>query len=410
VKEDMDDSTTIAERNGEKTLYVNDDSWNKELEGLTARLLRHYRDKTTDMAPGTYTVDVARYIDEQRFALEVEHIFRRKPLLLALSAELPLAGDFKKLDIAGVPLLLVRGKDGAVKSLVNVCRHRGSPVCTDDRGTVRRFVCPYHGWSYNLDGSLAGVTAEQTFGSVERDKNSLIELPSVERDGVIWGGLTPGAALDLGAHLGELGPELVKMQLGALQHCQSRTAVAACNWKIAADGYQENYHLAFLHKKTLYRAEGMSNMMAQDVYGAHQRMGSPNKHMAELASEDDIAGKNQFGYFALNHIIFPNIVLLLDPVSVMVAQIFPGATVGESITHMEYFSRRPVVGEEEAKAFNARVDLIHDSIVNEDYWMGSAIQHGLSSGAISQLIFGRNEPFAHHFHAEIDKVLAAVGH
>lgn len=383
-----------------------DDKWNRELEELTARLLVLYRDRTTDMAPDTYTVDASRYTDEERFGLEVEHLFRRVPLLLALSVELSSPGDFKKLDIADVPVLVVRGKDGAVRSFVNVCRHRGGPVVTDDRGCAQRLICPYHAWSYRLDGSLAGVLAEQTFGHVDRDTHGLVELPCVERDGIVWGGLTPGADLDLDAHLGEFGPEIAKMQLGTLRHCESKRLTADCNWKLAADGYLESYHLAVLHPKTLYAAAGTFNIMASDVYGAHQRMTTPYRSVGDLAGVDDIAGKNPFDYLTLNHIIFPNTILLFSLSVVMVAQVLPGATVRDSVTYFEYFSRQPIATEDETKMFNAGVDVLHEAIMNEDYWIGAQIQRGLSSGAVPQLIFGRNELFAHHFHGQIDKAIA----
>ncbi|WP_329410547.1 aromatic ring-hydroxylating dioxygenase subunit alpha [Nocardia vinacea] len=383
-----------------------DSTWNRELEPLTARLLHHYRNGTTDMASEIYKVDVTQYTDEERFKVEVENIFRRRPLLLALSVELPVPGNFKKLDIADVPILLVRGRDGAIKSFMNVCRHRGAPVAIEDRGSARRFICPYHAWSYNLDGSLAGVAKERTFGHVDSDRHGLVELPCVERDGVVWGMLTPGATLDLDAHLGELGPEIAKMQLDSLHHGASRRALTG-NWKLAADTYLENYHLAFLHTTTLYRATGTSNISAVDMYGVHQRMATPRKRIGELDGED-LSGKNQFDYFSLNYTIFPNTVLLITPEGVLVAQVFPGATVRESITLMEFFSARPRVTEEDEKSFAARVDVLTHAIQNEDYWMQDQVQRGLRSGANTHLTFGRNELLLHHFHTEIDQALAVT--
>jgi phenylpropionate dioxygenase-like ring-hydroxylating dioxygenase large terminal subunit len=380
--------------------------WNRELEDVTRRLLDHHRHHTTDVAAEIYSIDVNQYIDSERFNREVAMLFRGTPLLLALSAELPDPGNFKKLDVAGVPVMLVRGRDHCVNSYLNVCRHRGSPIVTDDRGTTRRFICPYHAWSYNLDGSLARIPAPDTFGDFDRAKFGLVPLPVVERDGVIWGGTTVGQSLDLDAHLGELGPELAKMDLGSLHHGASRR-LRSSNWKLAMDTYLENYHIAFLHATTLYRASGTTNISAVDMYGAHQRMASPRKLIAEL-SHEDIPNRNQFDYFSLNYTIFPNSVLLFTPEAIMVAQIFPGATVDESVTVLEHFSRRPRATPEEEKAFDARVDLLSDAVENEDYWMQNLVQGGLRSGANSVLTFGRNELLLHHFHAEIDDRVGAV--
>lgn len=378
--------------------------WNKELTEVTARLIEHYRNGTTDLAPDIYTIDVGQFFDDERFALEVEELFRRTPLLLALSVELPSPGDFKKLDVAGTPVLLARAKDGTVNAMINVCRHRGAQVAAADHGRARRFVCPYHAWSYNLDGSLAGITAAETFGAIDSEKYGLVRLPCEERDGIVWGSL--GTTLDLDSHLGDLGPELAKIQLDSLHHGASRRLPAG-NWKLAVDTYLENYHLAVLHTRTLYRATGTTNIAAVDLYGAHQRMAAPRKKIKELG-DDDISDKNQLDYFSLNYTIFPNTVLLVSPEAVMVAQVTPGATVNESVTAQEFFSREPRLTEEDEKAFNARVEVLSYAVENEDYWVQNLVQGGLRSGANSHLTFGRNELLLHHFHTEIDNRVAAV--
>ena len=120
--------------------------------GLAKRLLALHESGTTDQAPSTYRMPTSRYVDPDRFALEMERIFRRVPLPLALSCELREPGAYKALDAAGVPVLIVRGDDGALRAFVNSCRHRGSPVVGDGCGETRRFTCPYHAWSYDRSG------------------------------------------------------------------------------------------------------------------------------------------------------------------------------------------------------------------------------------------------------------------
>lgn len=380
--------------------------WNHELQGVTRRLLDHHHNHSTDMAANVYSIEVDQYLDPERFNIEVDVLFRGTPLLLALSVELPDPGNFKKLDVAGIPILLVRGRDHSINSFLNVCRHRGAPIVTDQRGSTRRFICPYHAWSYNLDGSLARIPAPDTFGDLDRAKFGLVPLPVAERDGVIWGGTTVGQSLDLHAHLDGFGPELAKMDLGSLHHGATRR-LESRNWKLAMDTYLENYHLAFLHPKTLYRVTGTTNISAVDMYGMHQRMAAPRRHIADLTAED-IPNRNQFDYFSLNYTIFPNTILLFTPEAIMVAQVFPGSTVDESVTFLEHFSRRPPANVAEEKAFDARVDLLSDAVENEDYWIQNLVQDGLRSGANTELTFGRNELLLHHFHAEIDQRIAAV--
>src|SRR5262245_15733196 len=108
---------------------------------------------------------VSRYLDAARHAAEVERVLRRHPLALCPSASLAQAGDVLAIDAVGLPLLLVRGEDGQLRGFVNACRHRGARVVPEQgRASGRRvMVCPYHSWSYALDGSLRGRPHAQDF-------------------------------------------------------------------------------------------------------------------------------------------------------------------------------------------------------------------------------------------------------
>src|SRR5690606_5266119 len=102
---------------------------------------------------GILEVEAAAYSDPDRFAGELRSIFRRIPLMLAASCELPLPGDYKAIDVAGVPVLLIRAKDGAVRAFLNACTHRGAKLA-EGCGAKTRLTCPFHGWTFSLDGKL----------------------------------------------------------------------------------------------------------------------------------------------------------------------------------------------------------------------------------------------------------------
>src|SRR5918911_3867299 len=140
---------------------------------LAKRMLALYDAGTTDQADTTYRIPTSTYVDPERWALEMERIFRRVPLPLALSCELRAPGAYRALDAVGVPVLVVRGDDGVVRAFVNSCRHRGSLVVGDGCGTARRFTCPYHAWSYDRSGCLAGIYSEESFGDVDKSTMGL---------------------------------------------------------------------------------------------------------------------------------------------------------------------------------------------------------------------------------------------
>src|SRR5206468_10721645 len=127
--------------------------------------------------------DTARYTSPERHARELENIFRRGQQLLALSADLPSAGSYYPTRIGDVPVLLVRDTSGAVAAFVNACRHRGSAVC-ESPGSGMRMSCPYHGWTYDLDGRLVAVPDRTAFTGCIEDE-SLRALPVGERYGLI---------------------------------------------------------------------------------------------------------------------------------------------------------------------------------------------------------------------------------
>ena len=144
---------------------------------VARRLLANVDAGTSDQAESQMKLPISVYQDPQRWASEMEQIFRRSPLVVALSCDLRQPGDFDTLEIADRPVLVIRGDDGVARAFLNVCRHRGAQVA-EGCGRSRRFTCPYHSWVYDTRGKLVGVPGKNTFG--ELDVSGLVELPTHE--------------------------------------------------------------------------------------------------------------------------------------------------------------------------------------------------------------------------------------
>ena len=138
---------------------------------LMQRLITLFRAGSTDLAPAQMREPVSNYLDVQLWQREMAKIFHKLPVPVGLSAELPRAGDYKAVNVAGRSILLARGRDGSLNAMMNVCRHRSMQLVPDGCGSARRFTCLYHAWSYGLDGRLLGVQAEDTFGAVDRERS-----------------------------------------------------------------------------------------------------------------------------------------------------------------------------------------------------------------------------------------------
>ena len=116
------------------------------------------------------------YTSDKFYQREVERIWRKAWNFLGHVAQVSKPGDYLALEFAGVPLLIVRDKDDVVRAFANSCRHRGSALLDEGTGNCRSLICPYHSWTYNLDGTLAGAPEMQKTEDFDRSKNGLIPI------------------------------------------------------------------------------------------------------------------------------------------------------------------------------------------------------------------------------------------
>ena len=169
-------------------LYFREVDMSKEkLIDMALNNKRHAEAGTMELADNIVEIPASNYFDKSRWQKEVDLIFKRLPLVLGVSKEIPNAGDYKSIDVLGVPVLILRNSNGQIKAYLNACIHRGAALVENGLGNKRRFNCPYHGWSYNEDGSLIGISSQQDFGDLDKNCKSLISLPILEKAGIIWG-------------------------------------------------------------------------------------------------------------------------------------------------------------------------------------------------------------------------------
>ncbi|MEL0210033.1 MAG: aromatic ring-hydroxylating dioxygenase subunit alpha, partial [Novosphingobium sp.] len=220
--------------------------------GQVAEIMRDYvENKKTYLTDSTKRVPVRSYTDPDQWKAEMELIFKRVPLMLAFTAELPNPGDYKAMDAVGMPVLINRDKTGKVRAFLNVCSHRGAPVANEGHGNCPRFTCKYHGWTFGQDGKLIGISEASKFGEVHKSELGLRELPAQEKAGMIFVVLTPNAPIDVDAYFRGFLEDFEALDFGKWTYMGSRV-IEGANWKIAYDGYLEGYHFASLHPETIF--------------------------------------------------------------------------------------------------------------------------------------------------------------
>ncbi len=365
------------------------------------RMLHFVETRSTDQASGVFEVPVAHYLDEARWQKEMDLIFRRLPLMLALTIELPRVNDYKAMDVMGQPVLITRGKDGKARAFLNVCKHRAMHLAKEGKGNCSRFACQYHGWTYANDGQLVGIAEASTFGDVDRRTLAMTELPAEEVAGMIFVILTPGLPIDVRGFLGGMLDDLAALRLETWYYHKARTMEGA-NWKVSFDGYLEGYHFQAAHTQTV-ATRSPSNRASYEAFGPHIRLGFPQNGIGRLKDlpREEWGRQENDGYDFIR-ILFPNFSFFLAPEMCQYAQLFPGPTPDRNLTVMNYIYPTAPKDEEELRTLDEMSDFFFQVVLDEDYALGLKVQNGLESGATDRLTFGRNEPGNQYFHKWVE--------
>ncbi len=368
---------------------------------LVRRALAHIDARTTDADDHPTTVATRTYGAEDH-ARELEKIFRAVPLPIGHVSRIPNAGDFFTHDLAGAPLLVVRGDDGSVQAFLNVCRHRGTRVEGAPCGGAKAFVCPYHAWSYARDGKLLGIPHERGFAGVDRDARGLVRVPTSVAAGLIFVFPSPSATpFDARAWLGPIADDLDGLGIGTSHAHRITSLEKACSWKLAIDVFLEAYHLRPTHRDTIY---GMffDNLGLVDRVGPHLRNVFPKRTIRELATQPEETWSLREHANILFH-LFPSTLILVEPDHSAVVHVFPDGPARARLETYMLVPEPPVT--EKARAYWAANDAILHNAVAEDFAMGESIQRGVASGANESFVFGAFEHALAHFHAEIARRL-----
>lgn len=363
-----------------------------KLIALAKRLIANVKAGTGTRANGVMEVDTATYNDPVLFEKEMRAIFDKLPFVAGMSSDLRKPGDFININEFGTPILITRNKDGVVKAFVNSCRHRGSALVFCDRGqSPGGFSCPYHGWSYNLDGKLLGVAQASDFGDVNKAELGLVEIQVEERHGIIFCATRPGAArFDLDEYLGEeMQEELAQWDIGALQHAKTGAIPLVGNWKLTLEAFLEVYHFDVTHKNNLALV-AYGDATEIRTLGKHVFFGIPLKSILELEKipEDEWVPEQHmmFGYT-----LYPGTLMNITPVIMALYAMYPVTLHKSGVRHSIY--ARLDMSDPANRALGEQTWESSNGIVQrEDYPFGiTSPQAGIYREAVPKFLFGRNE-------------------
>lgn len=380
---------------------------------LQVKLLRqffeHHEARTVPMAERLYRNPASVYTDAAHLAAEREVLFRRGALVVGLSGDLPAVGQYFTTDAAGIPLLVVRGEDGAVRAFVNACRHRGGRVAEGRDVCGRTFNCPYHAWCYDVHGRLVGQPlAQQAFAELDREASGLITVPAAERFGLILARPGGGAPIDVEAELCGLGPEIDDLHLENYRLFRELSDTWDMNWKLGVDTFLETYHIFSLHRASL-ADDFLSAPSLFEGFGPHSRLVPFRRSVLGLADLDEDEW-NLRAHASVLYRLLPNVVFNLTIAGqVELWEFFPeGDSPHRSRVTMKFYTPGEVGSDKERAFWDRNVEFTARVVFSEDFAQQEVIHANLRSGMLPEVHYGRNEPALIHFHQSLAAALTSA--
>jgi choline monooxygenase len=340
-----------------------------------------------DTAPveRAWTIPAGWYTDPRIAALERRTVWSRTWQLVGRAAQVASPGEFVTAEVAGEPVVVVRGADGVLRGFFNVCRHHAAAVMTAPCGKVDRLRCPYHGWTYDLAGQLRGVPEFDGVCGFDKAATGLVPVAVASWEGLVFVHLDADP-MPLPAYLGALVDQVAPLGLDRLAFRERREYTLACNWKVFVDNYLDGgYHVPHLHQSlnsiltyTDYTIETFERFCLQS---------SPIEAGGDPATAEARKGR------ALYYWIYPNLMLNWYEGHLDTNLVIPLGIDRTKVVFDFFFTDGTDGGEHE------RSIAVSERIQHEDVAICESVQRGLASRAYrAGRLSLRREAGEHLFH------------
>ena len=354
------------------------------------------------------------YFNTELLELEKEQLFRRCWQLVGHVSDIPNPGDYLALDVVGERALAVRGKDGQVRCFHNVCRHRGSRVVKDGQGHCRgAIVCPFHGWTYDLDGRLRGMPKRKSFPELDADKHGLVPLESEIWMGFIFVRFLESSQPSMATLMADHAAEIAAYQVEKMKPLSGFAAdVIPVNWKAVRDVDNEGYHVPVAHPTLQdlygqrYRDEPHQAGVSRSVGGFNEgpgRFWSVQQYRKILPKVEHLPEANRRAWLYVG--LFPNTVLSFYPDQIGFYQEFP-LGVDRTVQRSAYYALPEATREMKAARYLAsRIDRVTG---REDTQLIVWSWESMQSSGFSGFILSDLEAGVRSYHDQLRRLIPVV--
>jgi len=336
-----------------------------------------------------FTIPASWYLDERIEALERDQVFHRNWIAVGRTDLVAMPGQFFTIELAGEPLVVVRGNDGELRAFYNVCRHHAAAVATVPCGTAQHLRCPYHGWTYWLDGSLKGTPEFTGVCNFDRSKNGLVPVRVDTWEQFVFVTLSDSGPSLMG-FLGDLSERVTPLLIGNLRFFERRSYTLTCNWKVYVDNYLDGgYHVPYLHK-------GLNSVLDYKEYTIENSehyclQSSPMVASEEHASFTATRTGDRAYYFWL----YPNFMINIYE-GVMDTNLVLPLAPDKCLVQFDFFFTDVSKSQ---KSYNTESVAVSNRVQDEDVAICESVQRGLHSRAYGAgRLSARREAGEHLFH------------
>lgn len=344
------------------------------------------------------------FVGQERFDAEQDKVFRAVPVPMTISALLPEPGSLIAIESYGVPVIVTRARDGEIRAFLNACSHKGSKLIEHgDPHKAGRMTCPYHAWTYGLDGKLLAVPRSETIACFDKADRPLKRLAAKEFGGIVWVGLDPQREYSFDHLDPQVAEDFEALNLPSAHVYGRKQFDLKANWKLVLEPFLEGYHVQRLHSQSV-------GPMFADVATITDRFGDTLRQTSGKANfTPEIVqqpGENIHKYMTFAYQMFPNTVVITSPYYISVMILAPR---GPAATRVDYMmlTREAPDNPKAEELFQRSYEMVLGVFGNEDFRAAELCQAGLSTGALDDVIYCGLEENIPKFYEGIEKRLAA---